>query len=59
MVGGVTRLVATGNVITHNTSFGLSQLGYGVLATRGDNTVTDNNGGGPQVEGALTAVGGT
>lgn len=59
VVGGVTRLVATGNVITHNTSFGLSQLGYGVLATRGDNTVTDNNGGGPQVEGALTAVGGT
>jgi hypothetical protein len=59
LVNGTTRLVVNGNVITHNTSFGMSQLGYGVLVTRGDNTVTDNNGGGPQVEGSLTSVGGT
>jgi hypothetical protein len=55
MGNGATAVVC-GNQVTRNVAFGLMQSGGGTLKTEQDNMVDSNNMGGPQTNGALTAV---
>jgi hypothetical protein len=56
--GAGAAVVACGNRITRNGSFGLNQTGASTMKTRQDNTLEGNNGGGAQTNGVLTAFAG-
>ena len=47
------KLVVATSTIARNSNVGLQQSASGVLLSRGDNTVHDNNGGGAQMSGSI------
>jgi parallel beta helix pectate lyase-like protein len=51
-------IVSSGNTVTKNGQFGLSQVAPAVFQTRSDNMVSGNNGGGGQTSGVITTLGG-
>ena len=56
--GNDTSAIASRNIITMNTSFGLEQASSAVLESRGDNIVRGNNSGLAQTAGTITPIGG-
>jgi hypothetical protein len=50
------QLVASDNLIVGNVQFGVSQGGNARVFSRGNNTIHDNNAGGPQTQGTITPL---